>query len=75
MAAVRMRIALIHQTWVHKHDVRGSEGRKTHAVSPYMGLMPPASRPVINLCIRTARPAECGFVGWTSQGQGQGTSL
>ena len=41
------------------------EGGKTHAVSPYMGLMPPASRPVRKRCMRTARPAESpALVGW-----------
>ena len=67
----------------HREDVSGTQGKggvrgeeeKTHAVSPYMGLMPPASRPVRKRCMRTARPAECAFVDRASQGQGQGTSL
>jgi hypothetical protein len=47
-------------------------GKKTHAVSPYMGFMPPASRPVRKRCMRTARAAESALV---DQGWGQGTSL
>ena len=62
----------------HRGDVSGTGVRgeeRTHAVSPYMGLMPPASRPVRKRCMRTARPAECAFVDRASQGLGQGTSL
>jgi hypothetical protein len=50
-------------------------GVGTHAVSPYMGLMPPASRPVRKRCMRTARwPASCGVLEGC-QDQGQATSL
>jgi len=40
------------------------------AVRPYMGLMPPASRPVRNRCMRTARVVgRCALAGWEGQGR------
>ena len=47
----------------------------TYEVSPYMGLMPPASRPVRKRCMRTVRWLASRGALEECQDQGQETSL